>query len=353
MKELISMAIEIAEKGKGKTEHRPLVGCIVLRKGVAIATGFHGERGRKHAEAIALEKAGKRARGGEMFVTLEPCSFRGRTGACTEKIIKNGIRKVIIGTIDPNPKARGKGIARLVKAGIKVELLNSGEAKKLNQAYNKWISTGKPFVLLKVAMSADGFISFGSDRRKKISCGESRKKVQELRNEFEAIMAGIGTVEKDNPRLTCRMPRGRNPVRIVLDSELGIPKKAKLLQQKGKTIIFYRRGLRSARKKALGRKAELVAVRGKGEMLDLREVLRVLGGKKIMSVLVEGGQKINTSFLREGLADRAVFFVSPKEFGKGLALCSADFRGGIALKNASVERRGKDLVLGGQPKRIN
>jgi len=353
MDTFVSRAIETAEKGKGKTEHRPLVGCVIFRGKKIIATGYHGELGRKHAEAIALGKAGKKAPGAEMAVTLEPCSFRGRTGACTDKIIRSGISRVAVGTTDPNPKAHGRGIKKLRKAGIKVKLLRSKEVEKLNERYNKWISTGRPFVLLKIAMSADGFISFGDGKRKTISCGESRKKVQEMRNEFEGILTGIGTVKKDNPRLTCRLPLGRNPVRIVLDPELEISKSARLLGGPGRAIVFYRKGLRSKKKKALGKKAELVPVKARHGLLDLRQVLGEIGKRKIMSVLVEGGQKINTSFLEDGLADRAVFFVSKKKMGKGLKFCRGKKNARALLSKAGAGKSGADTVLSGIPKRIN
>ncbi len=353
MKRFIWQAIEIAKKGIGKTEHRPLVGCIILQGKKIIATAYHGERKRKHAEAIALEKAGNRAKGAEMIVTLEPCDFRGRTGSCTDKIIKHGIKKVTIGAIDQNPKAKGKAIKKLKKAGVKVEVLNSKEAIELNKAFNKWILTGKPFVLLKIAMSADGFISFGNGRRKIISCNASRKRVHELRNEFEAVLTGIGTVKKDNPRLTCRLGQGRNPTRIVLDPLLQIPLNARLLNENGKTIIFYKKGLRSKKKKFLKGKAVLLPATAKNNLFDLNEVLEKIGKRKIMSVLVEGGQKINTSFLKGNHADEIMFFISKKKLGKGLRFYKGNKNPKKLIEGIKIEKIGQDLMMLGKPKRIN
>ncbi|MFH1234404.1 MAG: bifunctional diaminohydroxyphosphoribosylaminopyrimidine deaminase/5-amino-6-(5-phosphoribosylamino)uracil reductase RibD [Candidatus Diapherotrites archaeon] len=342
-------AIILAEKGKGKVKARPLVGCLIVKEGKVIAAGFHGEKGRKHAEAIALEKASRQAKGADLHCTLEPCSHRGLTGPCAEKIIRAGAARVFIGALDANPKVRGKGIALLQKAGIEVQCgMLESKCLQLNDYFNKWIQTKTPFVVLKSALTRDGFISWGDGKRKKISGKEADKFVQDYRAECDCLLVGIGTVLKDDPRLTCRKKGARNPVRVILDSELRIPIKAKLLVEKGKTIIFHSSGADIKKRKALERKrAECISVKGKEGELDLKDVLKALGEKNYMSVLVEGGQKVNTSFLREGLVDRIVLIFSRKEVGRGLEFCNDSISRDLKIKKGSIRQLGKDVLVEG------
>jgi len=346
---LMEQALILALKGKGKVKSRPLVGCIIEKSNRVIATGFHGEKKRKHAEAIALEKAGKKARGASMYVTLEPCSHRGFTGACTEKIIRAGIKTVFVGSLDPNPRVKGKGIKKLKEAGVKVKAGVLGTyAVGINDYFNKWIRTKKPFVVLKSALTRDGFISWGNGKRKKISGKKADALVQDYRGECDCILVGIGTVLKDNPRLTCRKKSCRNPVRVILDPELSIPASARVLREEGKTIIFHARGANPAKRKKLEKRgAECIAVKKSKTGLDLRRVLSILGRKGYMSVLVEGGQKVNTSFLKEKLVDKAVLIFSRKEVGFGLKFCDDSFSKKMKLKRGSVEKIGDDIVVEG------
>jgi diaminohydroxyphosphoribosylaminopyrimidine deaminase/5-amino-6-(5-phosphoribosylamino)uracil reductase len=345
----MEQAIILAQQGRGKVKARPLVGCIIVKEGKVIATGFHGEKGRKHAEAIALEKAGKQAKGSDLHCTLEPCSHRGFTGPCAEKIIKAGIARVFIGALDVNPKIKGKGIALLQKAGIEIHAgILESEALRLNDYFNKWIQTKLPFVVLKSALTRDGFISWGDGKRKKISGKEADKYVQDYRAECDCILVGIGTVLKDNPRLTCRKAGGRNPVRVILDPKLEIPVGARLLKEKGKTILFHLRDADQKKRKALEKRgAECIAVKGKKGELDLKSILKALGKKNYMSVLVEGGQKVNTSFLREGLVDRIVLIFSRKEVGKGLEFCSDSLSRDMKIKKGSIRQLGGDMLVEG------
>lgn len=345
----MEQAIILAQKGKGKVKARPLVGCLIVKEGKVIATGFHGEKGRKHAEAITLEKTGKQAKGAELYCTLEPCSHRGFTGPCAEKIIRAGVKKVFIGALDMNPKVRGNGIEKLHKAGIETQAgILESEALRLNDYFNKWIQTKKPFVVLKSALTRDGFISWGDGKRKKISGKETDKFVQDYRAECDCILVGIGTVLKDNPRLTCRKKDCRNPVRVILDPELEMPLEARMLNEKGKTIIFHSRGANSKKRKALERKGvECIAVKEKKGELDLKKALAVLGKKNYMSVLVEGGQKVNTSFLREGLVDRIVLIFSRKEVGKGLEFCNDSLSRDMKIKKGSIRQLGGDVLVEG------
>ncbi|MEM0360387.1 MAG: bifunctional diaminohydroxyphosphoribosylaminopyrimidine deaminase/5-amino-6-(5-phosphoribosylamino)uracil reductase RibD [Candidatus Diapherotrites archaeon] len=347
--ELMEKAIILAQKGKGKVKARPFVGCIIVKDGRIIATGFHGEKGRKHAEAIALEKAGKNAKNADLYCSLEPCSCKGFTGPCTKKIIKAGISRVFIGALDANPKNREKGIKRLQKAGIGVQAgILESEALRLNDYFNKWIKTKKPFVVLKSALTRDGFISWGNGKRKKISGKKADKYVQDYRAECDCILVGIGTVLKDNPRLSCRKPGSRNPVRVILDPKLQIPLNARLLKEKGKTMVFHSSKANPKKRKALEKKGvQCISVKAKKEKLDLKQVLAILGKKNYMSVLVEGGQKINTSFLEEKLADKIVLIFSRKEVGRGLEFCHDSLSKKLRIKKGSMRQLGGDLLVEG------
>jgi len=347
--ELMLKAVRLGLKGRGKVKARPLVGCVVEKSGEIIGTGYHGESGRKHAEAIALEKAGKKASGADLYTTLEPCSNKGLTGPCAEKIVKAGIARVFVGTLDPNPKNKGKGIKGLEKAGIELELgVLEPYAVALNDYYNKWVVSGKPFVVLKSALTRDGFISWGDGKKKKITGKEADKYVHDYRAECDCILVGIGTVQKDDPKLVCGKKGCRNPVRVVLDPGLAMPVKAKMLRDGGKTIIFHLKGVSAKKRKALEKKkVECVAVKGKKGMVDLRKVLGELGKRNHMSVLVEGGRKVNTSFLKEGLVDKIALVFSRKNVGFGLKFCEDSVSGQIRLKKGDIRKLGGDVLVEG------
>jgi len=346
---LMEQALILALKGKGRVKSRPLAGCVIEKNNRVIATGFHGEQKRKHAEAIALEKAGKKARGAGLYVTLEPCSHKGFTGPCTEKIIRTGIKTVFVGTLDPNPRVKGNGIKKLKEAGVKVKVGVLGAyAVGINDYFNKWIRTKKPFVVLKSALTRDGFISWGDGRRKKITGRKADALVQDYRSECDCILVGIGTVLKDNPLLTCRKQASRNPVRVILDSCLEIPLDSRLLREEGKTIIFHARGANPSKRKKLEKEGvECIAVKKSKRGLDLRRVLSILGRKGNMSVLVEGGQKVNTSFLEEKLVDKVVLIFSRKEVGFGLKFCDDSFSKKMRLKRGSIRKLGEDIAVEG------
>ena len=346
---LMLKAVRLALRGRGKVKARPLVGCVIEKSGKVLGTGYHGEQGRKHAEAIALERAGMEARGAGLYTTLEPCSNKGLTGPCAEKIVRAGVARVFIGTLDPNPKNRGKGVKRLEMAGIELMVgVLEPYAVALNDYYNKWVVSGKPFVVLKSALTRDGFISWGDGKKKKITGKEADKYVHDYRAECDCILVGIGTVLKDDPKLACRKKGCRNPVRVVLDPELEIPVRAKMLGENGKTIIFHLKGADPKKRKALERKkAECIAVKGKKGMLDLERVLGVLGKKKHMSVLVEGGQKINTSFLKQKQVDKIALVFSRKNVGFGLKFCEGPVGGQIRLKKGDIRKLGDDVLVEG------
>ncbi len=234
-------AVNLARKGLGRTSPNPMVGAVVVRKGIVVGQGFHQKAGGPHAERIALAQAGGKARGATLYVNLEPCNHFGRTPPCTQAILESGIKKVVFGMTDPNPTVKGGGAAWLRSQGIDlVQGVLEEECRRLNEVYVKWITTGLPFVILKAAVSLDGRIATRTGDSKWISNEHSRLLVHRIRNQVDGVLVGIGTVVKDDPLLTVRLSRGkiRDPLRIVIDPRLRISKKARILSSAGKTLII-------------------------------------------------------------------------------------------------------------------
>ena len=246
-------AIALARKGIGKTSPNPAVGAVIVKNGRIIGKGYHKKAGRAHAEINALKQAGIKAKGAEMYITLEPCNHFGRTPPCTDVIIKAGIKKVFIGMKDPNPLVAGKGVRRLRSAGMDVEVgILEDECRGINEAYIKYITTKTPFVTLKLASTLDGKIATAAGESKWITGEDARRFAHRMRREADAVMVGIGTVLKDNPELTTRLVKGKDPIRIVVDSQLRIPVNAKVLNKKrGGIIIATTKPVKGGRIKAL------------------------------------------------------------------------------------------------------
>ena len=234
------MAMRLALKGAGRTSPNPMVGAVLVKHGEVIATGYHKVAGEDHAEIVALKRAGDRAKGATLYINLEPCSHHGRTPPCTMSLIRAGLGAVVAGMKDPNPRVRGRGLRQLRQAGIEVRVgVLEPQCRTLNEAFVKYITRGLPFVILKLAASLDGKIAAGSGDARWISSEASRRVVHRLRNQVDAVLVGAGTVVADDPQLTCRIPGGRNPWRVVLDARLRIPLSAKLLHHRDphKSII--------------------------------------------------------------------------------------------------------------------
>src|SRR5512143_342746 len=228
------MALRLAARAKGRTSPNPMVGAVVVKNGKVVATGYHHRAGEPHAEAIALRKAGRQAKGATLYVTLEPCSHTDkRTPPCTPLVMQSGVKRVVIGMIDPNPRVSGGGVKTLGKAGLEVVtgVLETG-AKKLNEAFIKHISSGMPFVTLKIAQTLDGKVATATGESKWITGELARQEGHRLRDTNDAILVGINTVLKDNPSLTARVPGGRDPLRVIVDSRLRIPADARVITQK-------------------------------------------------------------------------------------------------------------------------
>ena len=352
-------ALELARRGVGLTSPNPLVGSVIVAQGEVVGLGFHPRAGEPHAEIFALQEAGDRALGAELYVTLEPCNHQGKTPPCTAAIINAGISRVIIGTKDPNPLVAGRGIDYLRKSGVKVEVgLSEDECSKLNEFWNKFITTKLPFVTLKSAASLDGRIATHSGHSQWITNEKSRKYVHQLRAAHDAILVGIGTLLKDDPRLTARIPgeKPRNPFRIVVDSMLRTPLDSKIFGHDGAQRMFLATREHNSEKLAPYRKLVkdiLIMPSNDLGQLDLNQLMIILGARGITSVLIEGGSEINGSALDSQIIDKVCFFYAPILVGGRGSLGMISGQGAetidqaVAIKNISIRNFDDDLCLEG------
>ncbi len=358
--DFMRVALNLARNAIGRTSPNPLVGAVIVREGRIVGAGWHRKAGTPHAEIHALNMAGDLAKGATLYVTLEPCSHYGRTGPCAEAVVKAGIKRVVIGMGDPNPKVAGKGIAILKRAGIEVRCgVLEDEARALNEVFLKWIATQKPFVVLKTAMSLDGKIATHTGKSQWITGEAARRRVHEYRDTYDGILVGIGTVLADNPSLTARLPdgQGKNPVRIVVDSKARTPLDAKLVTDGAAlTIIAVTAKAPQERVQALKDKGVAIMVAGDGEQVDMDLLMRKLGEMEICSVFVEGGGQVNFSLLKAGLVDKVHAFIAPKLIGGREALTPVEGEGfaelteAVELERTTVETIGQDILLTGYVK---
>lgn len=335
-------AIRLAEKGKGKVEPNPLVGAVVVKNNKIVGKGYHEKFGEKHAEINALMKAGKAAMGADLYVTLEPCNHHGKQPPCTKTIIKAGIKRVFIGLKDPNKKS-GNGARELKKHKIKVSGLEQEKTKTLSNFYITYIGSGKkPLITLKIAMTLDGFISWGNKKNKKISGKKAFEFTQKLRANNEGILVGVNTIINDDPKLTVR--NGKSPLRIVLDSKARVPLRSKIFSENGNTIIVVTKKASKKRVEKIKEKGSyvLVAKELKGK-IDLEWLMKKLYSIGVKSILVEPGSKIASSFLEKKLFDKFNLIVSPKKIGKGLKAFKLKRK--INIKLIEKKKLGKDLLL--------
>lgn len=318
--EFMHAALKLARKGLGRTSPNPAVGSVIVKGGRIISSGYHSRAGMPHAEIKALSGAGDLS-GATLYVTLEPCCHFGRTPPCTDSIISSGIKEVVVGTLDPNPRVAGKGIAALRRAGINITTgVLRDECASLNEAYNIYIRRKTPFVTLKLAMSLDGRIATKAGESKWITGVEARKEVHRLRSMNDAVMVGSGTLLEDDPELSVRLVRGKSPVRVVLDSTLSLPASAKVYNgvKAGRARLIILTGQKTGRKKiaqaeALG--AEVIKVSASRDGLSIKAVMRGLGKREITSVLVEGGGRLAASLIKAGLVDKYIFYYGPVIIG--------------------------------------
>lgn len=386
----MQLALQYAAFAKGRTSPNPLVGAVIVKDGRIVGTGWHRKAGTPHAEIHALNMAGELAKGATIYVTLEPCAHQGRTGPCAEALVKAGISRAVVATLDPNPKVSGKGIDILRKAGIDVTVgVCEGEAKRLMEVFLKWIVTGRPFTVWKTAMSLDGKIATSGGESQWITGDEARACGHRLRDEYDAIMAGIGTVLADNPSLTTRLnegiqkpladgrwvaaaladrnisPSGHCPVRIIVDSLARTPLDSRIITDGKSPVIIAVAPAAPAERIAALRKAgaEVLMVPADPSVpeeetaakVNLTRLMEMLGDKSrgITSVLVEGGGTLAFSLLKAGLMDKVHAFVAPMLIGgqeaKG-ALGGSGFKSlgdAPVLKEVTTEMVGKDIHITG------
>ena len=319
-------AIELARQGIGFVNPNPLVGAVIVKDGRVIAEGYHARYGQLHAERHALSRLTEDARGAEMYVTLEPCCHQGKQPPCTQALIEHGIRKVYVGSDDPNELVAGKGIQILRDAGIEVEThVLKEECDALNPVFFHYITTGTPYVVMKYAMTMDGRIACDNGASQWITGPQARQHVQKTRHRLAGIMAGIGTVLADDPMLNCRLEGGSQPVRIICDSHLRLPLTSRLVQTADvypltvATICRDEERLEPYRRKGV----DIIRTRtdASGEQIDLQDLMENLGQRGIDSVLLEGGGTLNRSALAAGIVSEVQVYIAPKIFGGSGRYC--------------------------------
>ena len=352
-------ALDLAARARGKTSPNPMVGAVIVKSGKIIAADYHRRAGTPHAEALALKKAGTKAKGATLYVNLEPCCHtQKRTPPCTDAIIKYGIREVVVAMVDPNPYVSGMGIKTLRKAGIRTRTgILRKEAQRLNEVFIKFIINNEPFVTLKMAQSLDGKIATAKGESKWITGPRARNRVHKIRREVDAILTGIGTVEKDNPSLDCRIGRGRNPVRIIVDSSLRIPLRSKVLRHNDcRTIIATTSRASDKKIKSIVKNGnQVLVIKEKKGRVDLNNLMKELGKLEISSLLIEGGSSVSAAALSSGIVDKVMFFLAPMIIGGMDSIPSvggkspARLSNAIGLKDFKVTAYGRDILVEGYP----
>lgn len=359
--EYMDLALRLSLKAKGLTSPNPLVGAVVVKNGRVISSGFHKRAGLEHAEVIALKKAGPRTKGATLYVTLEPCSSFGRTPPCTEAIIKSGIKKVVVGMVDPNPKHRGKGIKILKNHNISaISGVSEYRIKGINQPFIKYITKNMPYVTVKIAQSLDGKIATKTGDSKWITSLASRKFAHKIRNNFDAIMVGVNTLLKDNPLLSPeKKAKGKKFYKIILDTHLKAKTGMRIFRDLSDFPVIIATSKESIAKKTKNIKslvkkgAIILGIDKKHGFIDIKELLKQLVQLEIIDVLVEGGGRVAGSLFDEKLVDYVLFFISPKIIGGSESVLSIQgigvdrIREVQALRKTKITRLGQDLLLEG------
>jgi diaminohydroxyphosphoribosylaminopyrimidine deaminase / 5-amino-6-(5-phosphoribosylamino)uracil reductase len=351
-------ALRLAERGRGRTSPNPPVGAVVVAASRAVGEGWHRGPGEKHAEIEALEAAGEQARGATLYLTLEPCTHQGRTPPCAPAVIASGVRRVVIGTVDPNPAVDGSGVRALAEAGIDTEVgVLEGDAKRLIQAFAKHVRTGRPFVTAKAAVSVDGRVAAADGSSRWITGPTARRDAHRLRAASDAIVVGVGTVVADDPQLTVRLRgyTGRRPVRVVLDPSGRTPPSSRMLGH-GALVAVTDKTPEDSLDALRATGAEVREFPARDGRVDLAAVLDELGRRGALEVLVEGGPTVLGDAVERGLVDRYVLYVAPKllgETGPGMlaGIVVPNIEQARELQFVSVRHAGADLRIEAYPRR--
>ncbi|MEE8586076.1 MAG: bifunctional diaminohydroxyphosphoribosylaminopyrimidine deaminase/5-amino-6-(5-phosphoribosylamino)uracil reductase RibD [Acidobacteriota bacterium] len=346
-------ALALARRGYGQTSPNPMVGAVLVRDGAVVGEGYHLYKRCHHAEALALDQAGERARGATLYVNLEPCSHQGRTPPCAALLIQAGIRRAFVSLRDPNPLVAGRGLQRMKDAAIEIqEGLCRDQAERLNEAFLHFIHTGRPFAILKLAMTLDGRIATRQGDSKWITAPQARRRVHRLRYGCDAVLVGAETILQDNPSLNVRWTR-RNPIaKAVLDSRLRTPPNARIFDSRDPVWLFHAENAPSAPRKAYPSGSELIPVSHDGQWLDWREILEELGKRRCLSLMIEGGRQVAASALQSGLVQKVEFHYGPRIIGAdGLpAIGEMGFdrlQDCLQLERLSTRRIGCDFAVEG------
>ena len=359
-RQYMKMALELAQKGMGFTAPNPMVGAVIVKNGRVIGQGYHRKYGELHAEREALAACTEEPEGASIYVTLEPCCHYGKQPPCVNAILEAGIRRVIIGSSDPNPLVAGKGIRILKDHGIEVtENILKEECDKLNEAFFYYIQNKKPYVVMKYAMTMDGKIAAYTGESKWVTGEAARIHVQEQRLKYTGIMVGVGTVLADDPMLTCRLENSRNPVRIICDSHLRTPLTSKIVRTAETIPTILASSSKDQQKiknyEELG--CQVLYVPEKNGHIDLNRLMELLGAAKIDSILLEGGGSLNWSALESGIVQKVQTYIAPKLFGGEEAKTPVEGKGfpdpasAVLLKNSEMIRLGDDFLIESEVKR--
>ena len=348
------MALELAGRGAGWVSPNPMVGAVLVRNGQVIGRGWHQRCGQAHAERNALADCDGSPAGATLYVTLEPCCHQGRTPPCTDAILQSGIRRVVVGSTDPNPLVAGRGIALLRQHGVQVdEHVLEAECDRLNEVFFHYIRTKTPFVVLKYAMTMDGKIATGTGLSKWITGEAARRRVHEDRHRYSAILVGVGTVVTDDPQLTCRMEGGRNPLRVICDTHLRTPPAAQVVATAAAVPTVLATCCADPARHApyLEAGCRILPLPARNGHVDLRALMAALGRQEIDSVLLEGGAALHWSALRAGIVRRVQAYIAPKLFGGRTAPSPVGGAGvdtpdaAIRLRGSVVTRLGEDFLI--------
>ncbi len=354
-------ALRQARKGLGRTSPNPAVGAVIVKKDRIIATGFHRKAGMPHAEAEALYKLEGKAPGATLYVTLEPCNHRGKTPPCTEAIIGSGLKRVVVGMMDPNPDVRGGGCEYLKEKGLSITVgVCERECLRLNEAFLKFVTSRQPFVIVKSALTIDGWTATTTGHSKWITNEKSRQAVHRLRDHVDAVMVGVGTVIADDPSLTTRLEKGRgkDPLRIVVDTSLRTPPTAKIVNHdstSNTTIVVGSSAIAGDPGAFQKKGVSILTCPTREGRIDLTALMGILGKMGITSLLVEGGASVIGSLLRERLADKFYIFKAPRILGGDDGAPMAAGQGPkrmdqcLGLRDLRTRRYGDDILLIGYP----
>jgi len=351
------LALRLAARGVGRTSPNPVVGAVVVHGGAVVGKGCHERAGGPHAEVHALRAAGDLARGGTLYVTLEPCNHYGRTPPCTEAIVRSGVRRVVVGCRDPNPHVAGKGVEVLRGHGLEVEVgVEEERCRRLNDAFIKHVTTGLPLVVAKAAASLDGKIASATGDSRWISNERSRRFGHRLRRAVDAVLVGVGTVLADDPQLTPRIPGmgGKKLLRVILDTNLRTPLESQVVRSTVEAATLIATGPQPDRRRVAQlreRGVEVLALPLEEGRVSPSSLLRELGSRQITSVLVEGGAEVHGSFFQAGLVDKVYFFYAPRIIGGRDAVPMVGGRGAavvgesLALRRLRVRRLDSDIMV--------